>query len=331
MKKILIVDDEPIMLKLVSRALKGHFELVTASSGEEGARLYDTEKPDMVLSDLKMPVMSGYELQEIIQSKSESKVPFIFMTAEENSESLSPQNGTADYIHKPINAEVLLERIERVFKALEEEEKPVPPPSMPEEMVDEEIEKLPEWILHEPYIDIRAGIKNSGSANNYLMSLGIFLDHIENNIEEIMICHRNCDFETYAVRAHGLKSTSEIIGAMRLSSIAASMERAGKDRNVEFIMSEHEGFISEYKKLGELLQTHMNEQGKRRIAEGELSDAYAAIREYAQAEDYTLLDMVMKSLEKYELNPEDREAFAKMKKKLSLLDYEGILSALDDR
>ncbi|MBQ9631769.1 MAG: diguanylate cyclase, partial [Lachnospiraceae bacterium] len=122
MKKILIVDDEPVMLKLVSRALKDHYETIQASSGEEGARLFFSEHPDMVLSDLKMPVMSGYELQEIIQAKSDSPVPFIFMTADENDENESRglEQGAADYIHKPINAEVLLKRIDRIFVNVEE-------------------------------------------------------------------------------------------------------------------------------------------------------------------------------------------------------------------
>ena len=122
MKKILVVDDEPIMLKIVNRALKDHYETIQASSGEEGARLFVSERPDMVLSDLKMPAMSGYELQEIIQEKSESPVPFIFMTADasDDNESRGLEQGAADYIHKPFNAEVLLKRIERVFSNVEE-------------------------------------------------------------------------------------------------------------------------------------------------------------------------------------------------------------------
>lgn len=122
MKKILIVDDEPMMLKLVNRALQNHYETLQASSGEEGIRLFEQERPDMVLSDLKMPAMSGYELQQIIQDQSEARIPFIFMTADENDENESKglEQGAADYIHKPINAEVLLKRIERVFTTIEE-------------------------------------------------------------------------------------------------------------------------------------------------------------------------------------------------------------------
>ena len=54
MKKILIVDDEPIMLKVMERILSDHYEIICCSSGKEAIELFDSEKPDMVLSDLRM-------------------------------------------------------------------------------------------------------------------------------------------------------------------------------------------------------------------------------------------------------------------------------------
>ena len=122
MKKILVVDDELLMLKLVQRVLKGHYETIPALSGEEGVRLFESMRPDMVLSDLRMPVMSGYELQEIIQAKSASPVPFIFMTADESddNESRGLEMGAADYIRKPFSPDVLIKRIDRVFSHIEE-------------------------------------------------------------------------------------------------------------------------------------------------------------------------------------------------------------------
>ena len=122
MKKILVVDDEPVMRKLVSRALGEHYEVVQAASGMEGVELFQREKPDMVLSDLKMPVMSGYEMQRKIQEECSPEVPFIFMTADESDESESKgfEQGAADYIRKPVKMELLLKRIERVFLNVDE-------------------------------------------------------------------------------------------------------------------------------------------------------------------------------------------------------------------
>ena len=119
MKKILIVDDEPIMLKVMERILSDHYEIICCSSGKEAIEVFDSEKPDMVLSDLRMPEMDGYELRCHLREKSD--VPFIFMTADESDESERRgfDIGAADYIRKPANASVLLRRIGNVLNSVE--------------------------------------------------------------------------------------------------------------------------------------------------------------------------------------------------------------------
>ena len=62
MKKILIADDEPMMAKLAARALRDGYEILTVSSGAEALEIFEAEKPDLVISDVKMPGMSGFEL-----------------------------------------------------------------------------------------------------------------------------------------------------------------------------------------------------------------------------------------------------------------------------
>ena len=120
MKKILIVDDEPIMLKVMERILSDHYEIVCCSSGEEALDIFDRENPDMVLSDLRMPEMDGYELRCRLREKSD--VPFIFMTADESDESERRgfDIGAADYIRKPANASVVLRRIGNILNNIEQ-------------------------------------------------------------------------------------------------------------------------------------------------------------------------------------------------------------------
>lgn len=122
MKKILIVDDEEIMLMLAERALGSYYETILAHSGAEAVDLYFKDQPDLVLTDLRMPEMSGYELQSTIHSRSDADTPFIFITSDESDESESRgfDLGAADYIRKPIKAEVLLKRIERVLDNVDE-------------------------------------------------------------------------------------------------------------------------------------------------------------------------------------------------------------------
>lgn len=122
MRKILIVDDESVMLELMNMVLSKDYETVCASSGKEAVELFEKERPDMILSDLMMPEMSGYELQQIIQENSSRQIPFIFMTADESDESENRgfQLGAADYIRKPLKSDLLLRRIERIFHQVDQ-------------------------------------------------------------------------------------------------------------------------------------------------------------------------------------------------------------------
>jgi len=121
MRKILVVDDEPVMLVLTQRILSEQYEVITAKSGKEAIELFEREKPDLILSDLLMPEMDGYELQKALQKKFSETVPVIFMTADEreDSESKGFAVGAADYIRKPVKPDVLLKRVGNIISSLD--------------------------------------------------------------------------------------------------------------------------------------------------------------------------------------------------------------------
>ena len=121
MKKIMIVDDEKIYLMMTNHILSSAYDTVCASSGAEAIELYKKEKPDMILSDLRMPEMSGYELQQALQKEYEEKIPFMFMTADtdEETESKGFENGAMDFIHKPFRADILLKRVSNILDTIE--------------------------------------------------------------------------------------------------------------------------------------------------------------------------------------------------------------------
>ncbi len=122
MRKILIVDDEKIMLRIASKILSKEYETLCANSGAEAVEIFCRERPDMVLSDLLMPGMDGYELHRILQEQSAEAVPIIFMTADESDESESRglEIGAADYIRKPLKPEVLIGRVKNIFDRFEQ-------------------------------------------------------------------------------------------------------------------------------------------------------------------------------------------------------------------
>ena len=118
MKKILIVDDEKISLMMTDHILKTKYETVMASSGPEAIEVFKREQPDMILTDLRMPHMSGFELQNKIQDQYAEHIPFMFMTADKSDENESESfaQGAIDYIEKPFRADILLSRVERALQ-----------------------------------------------------------------------------------------------------------------------------------------------------------------------------------------------------------------------
>ena len=121
MKKIMIVDDEKISLIMTNHILSSLYATVCASSGDEAIQLFKKERLDMVLSDLRMPGLSGYELQQALEKDFNEGIPFMFMTADtdEETESRGFENGAMDFIHKPFRADVLLKRVGNILQTVE--------------------------------------------------------------------------------------------------------------------------------------------------------------------------------------------------------------------
>ncbi len=115
-KKILIVDDASFMRTAVSHMLDEFYDTVSAASGEEAVALYDAEKPDLVITDLIMPGMSGLELRQKLQETHEDLAPVIFMSADENEETeIAGLESGADFIRKPFKKPVLLRRVGNII------------------------------------------------------------------------------------------------------------------------------------------------------------------------------------------------------------------------
>jgi len=119
-KKILVVDDEPDVVKVVSfRLKKAGYEVFTADNGKKGLDSVTDNRPDLVLLDLRMPVMSGYDVCKQIKSDDKLKnIPVILLTASgagtiANS---AKEYNADDYIVKPFNPEELLEKVKKYLK-----------------------------------------------------------------------------------------------------------------------------------------------------------------------------------------------------------------------
>ncbi len=116
-RKILIVDDEVRMRRVIADYLriKG-YETAEAADGVEALEKFSAENPDLVLLDVMMPRMDGWEVCRRIRAR--SRVPVIMLTAkgEEEDELQGFSLGADEYIMKPFSLKILLARIEAVFR-----------------------------------------------------------------------------------------------------------------------------------------------------------------------------------------------------------------------
>ena len=123
-RRVLIVDDELINRELLSAMLSQTFEIETASNGQEAMMMLT--QPDanysLILLDLMMPVMDGFEVIERCQKDEALKrIPIIVMTSEKSAEVRSIRMGAADFITKPYDMpEVILARCERIIELSED-------------------------------------------------------------------------------------------------------------------------------------------------------------------------------------------------------------------
>lgn len=116
---ILVIDDSDEVRDLITLVLKDEFDLKAASNGREGLEKYMQEKPDLVLTDIDMPEMDGYEVCRRIKAMtSNTFVPIIFITSKNDLEWMKEglKIGAEDYLTKPFEPEELLARVRAVLR-----------------------------------------------------------------------------------------------------------------------------------------------------------------------------------------------------------------------
>jgi DNA-binding response OmpR family regulator len=120
-KKILTIDDDAIFLRLVDQVLSRQgFEVLTAGNGQEGLKLLFTEKPDIVLLDVAMPRMDGWQTCQRIREIAD--VPVIMLTGKQKAEEDIVRGldyGADEYLFKPVGNRELVARVRAVLRRIE--------------------------------------------------------------------------------------------------------------------------------------------------------------------------------------------------------------------
>jgi len=120
---ILLVDDEPVNIRLMTYALQGEYDIQTAADGFEAISRLKEQRPDMILLDVMMPELSGFDVCSIIKTDTAyAEIPIIFLTALDSvaGELEGLELGGIDYLTKPINFALLRLRVRNHFSLLEQ-------------------------------------------------------------------------------------------------------------------------------------------------------------------------------------------------------------------
>lgn len=118
-ERILVVDDEPQITRILRRSLAAHnYEVRTASDGETGFDTFRDFSPDLVITDLQMPEMSGLELCREIRRVSQVPIIVLSVKGEEDTKVAALDAGADDYITKPFGMEELMARIRAALRRI---------------------------------------------------------------------------------------------------------------------------------------------------------------------------------------------------------------------
>ena len=122
--KVAVIDDDPDMLKVIGVILRTHgFEVVQAQSGVDGYHMVRREKPDVVLLDIMMPDIDGYEVcRRLKLDEATSGIPVIFVSAKTGEEHIKKglSLGAQGYITKPFRPDGLIKKIRELTETVED-------------------------------------------------------------------------------------------------------------------------------------------------------------------------------------------------------------------
>ncbi len=276
--RILVVDDNEMNLFVVKNLLKKTMVQITeAQSGKQCLELIREQKFDVVLLDHMMPEMDGIETLKRAKAMTDSKcleTPFIVLTANAilGVREMYLNEGFNDYLSKPIDGmalEALLQQYipeELIEQAADEDEQEEQQESgvqetAPKEQQDSAAEETVQQENSDigKYLDLSIGMQYSaGSEEMYRQFLAMYCSMKEERTEKITGSFQEKDWKNYTVYVHALKSTSLSIGGKELSELAAKLEQAGKNEEIDFILENHEKVMELFRLTVEEGERYLN-------------------------------------------------------------------------
>ena len=297
-----------------------------ATSGKQALEMIEKKHYDLIFMDHMMPELDGVETTRLIRRFHEdyNDVPIIALTANvmEEMQGMFLVEGMNDFVAKPIETKVIVAKIKQWLS--------------PEKMQRvESKEKSREYELGRkgpekidiPQLNIEHALQLVGNEDLFWQVLREYARVIPKKAGMLEQYFDAGDWKTYTIETHALKSSSKQIGAMALSELAAQMEQAGNNNNIEFIRMHHSELLEQYRGYEPILARYFEvpeeEVKPKAIYDAEIILGYLDnMQEAVDNLDMDEMDKVIGLLEQVALEERETQCFVKMREAVEELDAE---------
>ena len=320
--KVLVVDDNKINLTIAEGLLLPlKLQIDTADGGQEAIDKVMANEYDLVFMDHMMPEIDGVDATKQIRAAGEGSHQPVIIALSANvmgeAKTLFVEAGMNDFVAKPIDVRKLCAVIKKWLK---------PEKIIKKDGSEDENDSEDEVIVKIPGLDIDNAVRALGSVPLYNKIAGEYYRSGADRLNSIKEAYDNEDWTDYTIKVHALKSSSRQIGAMELGQMAADLEEAGKDNNIDKIKAETgktlETFDELLKKLAEFYETEEEEdtQDKPLIETAELLEFMSQLETACDELDSDVLEEIDNKLKGYSYEYSIREEIIAMHKAVADID-----------
>ncbi|MDD2434882.1 MAG: ATP-binding protein [Bacilli bacterium] len=273
-KKVLIVDDNRLNIKVARRSLEPlNFALIDECyDGQQCLnKINKGHQYDLILMDIMMPVMSGETTFEQLKKMEDFNTPVIALTADAiaGAEEKYMNLGFDDYIPKPFSKDQIKVKLDKLFRNVNSpkssyididnkwKDVPVHVVCGNDSSSKEVVLKKDGEYLKENKIDYEKGIELLGDLNIYKDMLQEWFNQSSDKLNKIKELKENQDMDNYAIEVHALKSDSKYFGFTKLQELALAHELRSKEHDIDYVDANFELLVNEFERVIKVITEYL--------------------------------------------------------------------------